>query len=250
MMFEKINPSFLTEKPVLDVSDMVQWKRDNNRYNFNNLPKTAIIIPTKYLIPKKYRLFSKKIKGINGTQYQINKEVIICADFGNGAPSVIGLLEELRILGVEDFIFIGFAGSLQSAYKENEVCLVANSFSTTGCTSFYSKKNNFDPQQSDWFLNIKSKLNYKESNCWSTDAPFRETPSMINYFIEKGATHVDMESAAIYAFSEFYNLNSMCIVVTADSLLENSWMPPKNYKLLVQNVQKTIYSSIKLLSNE
>ena len=37
-----------------------------------------------------------------------------------------------------------------------------------------------------------------------------------------------MECASIYAYAEFYKLNALCIVVSADSILNFTWNPPKN----------------------
>ena len=250
MAFKELNINFYTEPSVLDILELIKWKKSCNAYNFNVLPKTAIITLHKHYLDRKIRFFAKKIKGIKGKNFLLNKKTLVCAEFGNGAPAIVGLLEELRGLGVENFIFIGFAGSLNLNFKESDVCIVQKAYSTTGCASLYSKDDFFEPKKSTWFSHLETKLCYKESICWSTDAPFRETPSLINHFKEKRTTHVDMECAAIYAFAEFYKLNALCVLITADSLSENSWLPPKNNKKLANSIKNTTNHFVNLLSNE
>lgn len=250
MIFDKPHRTFLTENPVLNVADLVQWKRENQKYNVDKLPATAIFTLSKYSIPKKIRLFAKKIKGIKGFQYQINSEIVICSDFGNGAPAIVGVMEELRILGVANFIFIGLAGSLDLKFKENEKCVATQTFSTTGCAAFYSEEETLVPIKNEWLDRIQSQLNYPEATCWSTDAPYRETPSLLSQFCSKGATHVDMECAAIYAFASFYNLNSICLLVTADAISSGKWLPPKNEKSVHQSIKNTLLDCLKITANE
>lgn len=250
MAFEELNNNFYTEKSVLDILKLIQWKRETKKYSFKTLPKTSILILDKSFIDRKTRFFSKKIKGINGFHYQVNSKLLLSSCFGNGAPAMVGLLEELRGLGVKNFIFIGFSGSLTDYFKENEVCIVTKSYSTTGSTIFYSSNNYFKPIKTEWFSSLDSKLNYKEAVCWSTDAPFRETPSLITRFKERGSTHVDMECAAIYAFAEFYNVNSLCVLVTADSLSEKNWKHPKNNITLNKTLSNTLKNCIKIISND
>lgn len=236
---------FLKENSVLEAASIVQWKKKHHKYNFKTLPKTAIISLNKFVLDRKNRLFSKKTKGLIGQNFILNQNVIFCSEFGNGAPAIIGILEELRELGVENFIFVGLAGLIDEKEKE-EVFLVNNSFSTSGSTSFYSLNDNFKSIDNLWFNNLKSNLNLPETTCWSTDAPFRETKSLMEYFNEKKATHVDMECAAIYAFSEFYNLNSLCIIITADDLSSYNWIPPKNIKVVNFQLKQIVKKLIKI----
>jgi uridine phosphorylase len=241
-----LNPEdFLKENSVLKAASIVQWKKKNDKYNFKNLPKSAIISLSKFVLDRKKRFVSKKIKGLIGQNFLLNQNVIFCSEFGNGAPAVIGILEELRELGVENFIFVGLAGLIVDSEKE-AVFLVKNSFSTVGSTSFYSVKDNFEPKNNTWYTNLKSILNLPETTSWSTDAPFRETKSLLQYFIEKKATHVDMECAAIYAFAEFYNLNALCIIITADDLSSFNWNPPKDLRSTNIHFKQLITKLIKL----
>ena len=238
----KKNREFYLEPSILNISDIISWKKTKNSYNFKNLPKTAILSLSCFFLSKKQQLFCKKIKGINGKNYILNNKFIYCSEFGNGAPAITGLMEELRALGVKNFIFIGFAGLLKKEVSEKKF-IVTNSFSTTGTTCFYSYKDNFKPIDGKWFQILTNQLNYKETTCWSTDVPFRETKSLVSYYIEKNVYHVDMECASIYAFAEFYNLNSLCILVSADEIVDFVWKEPINLKE-INSIMKGVLKKI------
>lgn len=238
----------LKHKSVLDVSIFVNWKKNLKKYNFTDLPKTVILSVNKNILNKKTRFFSKRLKGFLGANFVVNKNVFYCSEFGNGAPAIIGLLEELRALGVENFIFVGLAGIISENICNQGAFVVTNSFSTTGINNFYSSKTNFQPKDNFWFNNLKEKLNLKQTTCWSTDAPFRETKSLIDYFVNKKTAHVDMECAAIYAFAEFYNLNSLCCIVSADDLCGMEWNPPgdlQEVNLLLKQIVSDLIEIIK-----
>lgn len=241
----KENKAFYNEKSILDIVDIVTWKKNNKSYNFQTLPKTAILSLSRFLLNKKQRIFSKKIKGLFGHNYVLNENYIYCSEFGNGAPAIIGLMEELRVFGVENFIFIGLAGVLKENV-EGKAYIVSNAFSTTGTTYFYSDKDYFKPKKEKWFEFFVSKLEYKETICWSTDAPFRETESLVSFYQKSDVLHVDMECASIYAFTEFYKLNAICVVVSADSILNLTWNPPKDKGEINLTLKKTIKKIIDL----
>ena len=48
----------------------------------------------KLSLPK--RLINKKLKGLNGKHYILNKKVLFSYEFGIGSPAIIALLEEFK----------------------------------------------------------------------------------------------------------------------------------------------------------
>ena len=47
-------PGFYKEKSILNVKDVIEWKRKNNLYNFDTLPKVAVIsMVNKLSLPKR-----------------------------------------------------------------------------------------------------------------------------------------------------------------------------------------------------
>ncbi len=250
MFFKNLTSAFYQEASILKVSDIVQWKKQNNRYNFKSLPSTLIINANIRHFNIKTQLLSKRIKGIAGKNYILNKDLMITSGFGNGAPALLTLLEELKSLGVKSFIFIGFSGIISKNINEGEIYNINNAFSCNGCSSLYLDNDsdyNYTPKKNEWYQNIRLKTAYKETSCVSTDAPFRETQSFIDYYTKKGVSLVDMECAAMYVFAKFYNLNSMCLLIASDNLLNGIWNPPRNMKFLNQKLRSAVRNLAKCL---
>lgn len=219
--------SFYSEPSLLNAAAVVQHKRERKLYNFSTLPSTAVLIHTN-MLSRQQTVFKSRLKGLAGKNYLINSDCILCTEFGNGAPAIITLMEELRVLGVTEFVFAGFAGSLLSGVKEGEMFFVKEAFSTTGCSAFYHAQEKIAAPFSNAHNSLIKELFLMEAVCWSTDAPYRETKSLVESFRQKGCTHVDMECAAIYAFCSFYNLSAMCILITADSFDSDKWKMPSD----------------------
>lgn len=238
--FEHTDSGFYEEPSFLDVVSVVKWKKERGLYNFKSLPQTAIIVLNKTAIHRSSTPFKKKLKGLPGTNYVLNPAIVLCSEFGTGAPAVLVLLEELRVLGVKKFIFLGMAGIIDSNINENEALIISKAHSTVGSSTFYSVKSVLEPLDQEWSNRIKQNLKIGVGTGWSTDCPYRETPSMINYYQQKSVQLVDMECAAIYAFSAFHKLPSVCILIGADFLGGQEWRPPDKIHLLIRNQKKLV----------
>ena len=59
-------PGFYKEKSILNVKDIIEWKRKNNLYNFDTLPKVAVISMVSQLsFPRliaRYPILERKFK--------------------------------------------------------------------------------------------------------------------------------------------------------------------------------------------
>jgi len=227
-------------EPVLKPSDLVIWKRRRNIYNFSALPSLAIISVKKNVFAKAVSPFTTRIKGIGGVHYNYKSKILMCSEFGSGSPALIMLLEELFALGVKKFIFIGVAGMLDDSVKENKTYIVSNVFSSSGSTYYYFKNEEIECYERKWFEETKDKCLLNEKIVWSTDCPFRETTKLINHYKSKSCSLVDMESAALYAFSQYYNTPSISLLVGADRLTETKWEPPKNMDLILKSMQNMV----------
>lgn len=249
-MFNTIESLIGTEdKSVVDIDELVKWKKSKNVYNFDTLPETAILT----IFSKKKKVFSflseKTVKGVKGENFLINdKRIVLCTACGYGAPYIINLCEELKALGVSKFIFIGLAGAFTASFNEGEILYVEKAFSGVGASYYYDKEEVIFPRRSDWNKLLVEELNTKPVTCWSTDAPFRETLSLKKHYEDKGAEIVEMECAAVYAFSNYYQLNAACFVIVSDQL-SDTWRPPRDYESLVTKEKEIISQIINLVSS-
>ncbi|MCF6306773.1 MAG: hypothetical protein L3J09_02335 [Flavobacteriaceae bacterium] len=244
--FKNNNTSFYSEKSVLKISDIVSWKRERNIYNFEALPPIAIISINKSVFSKKVSSFTKKIKGINGLHYNFKSKFLLSSEFGMGSSGMITLLEELKELGVKQFVFIGVAGILDHLIVENNAYIISNVYSSAGSSFFYSKEENIISYDKIWFEKVKDHCGLKSKTSWSTDCPFRETKQLIENYSSKKCALVEMETAGLYAFSQFYKVPSVSILIGADSLYSLQWNAPKDIDKILKTQQELVNKLLKL----
>lgn len=247
-MFKNVENLLLADTEIiLDAEKLVAWKKSKKLYNFKQLPKTAIL--TVYSRKNNFisSFLKKTIKGIKGSNFLIdNGNVLLCTGCGYGAPYIVGLCEELRALGVTNFIFIGIAGCINQQHNEGDLLYVTKTYSGVGTSSYYKQGETIFPYSRKWNNQLQKHLHAKSVTCWSTDAPFRESLSLKSFYKEKGADIVEMECAAIYAFANYYLLNTACFTIVSDQLT-NEWTPPFNPKNLVTIERTFIKNLLKIL---
>jgi len=64
------------------------------------------------------------------------------------------------------------------------------------------------------------KVKYYVGPVCTTDAPYRETKSKINYLQRKGVLGIDMESSAIFALGIYRKVKVGCILVASSNLTQ------------------------------
>jgi uridine phosphorylase len=140
----------------------------------------------------------------------INFGIVRCAV---GSPFAVLVAEEMFVLGAKLLISITSAGLIDHSIKRPCFMLIEKSVIDEGTSRLYRPKSNF--------AEINDKLKTKLSElirdgkfisgmAWTTDAPFRETQSKINYMRDIGVAAVEMESSALYSFAKSKNKAVIC----------------------------------------
>ena len=159
----------------------------------------------------------------------------VVSNFGIGAPASVLCLEQLRVLGVKEFISVGMVGSLNPKLKIGEKVLIAKAFRDEGCSYHYKAASPYVElsNKSKFFEKVK----LKPVSSWTTDAPCRETKEEVLYFQSKGVECVEMESSALMAAGEYYGLSVYCTGVVSDHLSVEGWTPRFSHPA----VKKSLY---------
>lgn len=138
-----------------------------------------------------------------------------------GAPSTVGMSEELHALGFEKFIYMGSCGVLDRDLEADKIVLPTSAVRDEGTSYHYSPasdeidiKTEITEKLTDIFK--KNNIGYVLTKAWTTDAFFRETPAKVKRRLESGVQVVDMECSAITAWSQFRNLPAYQFFYTAD----------------------------------
>ena len=165
--------------------------------------------------------------------------VAVVSCFGMGAPASVLCLEQLRALGVKEFISVGMVGSLNLDLKIGDKVFLKRSFRDEGCSYHYKAPSPYtEIPESETCIKLIEKLKLRSVISWTTDAPFRETKEEVVYFQSKGVDCVEMESAALMAAGDYYGLDVFCMGVVSDQLSVQGWRPRFSHP----DVKKSLYA--------
>ncbi len=160
----------------------------------------------------------------------------VMSDIGIGAPASVLCLEQLRVLGVKEFISMGMVGSLNPDLKIGERVIIVKAFRDEGCSYHYKSPSSY-VELSRNKLSIFEKMNLKSVVSWTTDAPCRETKEEVLYFQSQGVECVEMEASALMAVGEHYGLDVFCMGVVSDHLSAQGWTPQFSHP----DIRKSLY---------
>ncbi|MCB9134496.1 MAG: nucleoside phosphorylase [Anaerolineales bacterium] len=147
---------------------------------------------------------------------------------GVGAPLAIGLLEEAIAYGCKKFVVIGGAGVLEKNLEVGKLFLVESAVRDEGVSYHYlppTPEVQTDPvllQTLETVLQEKA-VPYQTAKTWTTDAPYRETQTLIDRHRVEGCSTVEMEAASFLAVAQFRNVRLGQILYAGDDLSGEKW---------------------------
>ena len=241
----------MKQQGILSADALIRWKKSIGSLKVPVLPKHIIICP-QHVMPSRYRSFgSKEIKGIMGRHICINQDkgIYLSTGWGIGGPALVAICEELHALGAQNFVLIGLVGRLTESVPEAEIMYAESVFRDEGTSHHYlpdTKTKIIDCPSDSYFKKFKD-MGFHQGRFVSTDAPFRETLDKHTDWTDSGCTMIDMETAALYAFAKYHKVNAVSIGIGGDSIANNEWGMPDDFKLLKAIVRKTVFKMIDLL---
>jgi purine-nucleoside phosphorylase len=145
---------------------------------------------------------------------------------GNGgfyAPDSAFVTELLCVGGVDNLIRLGSCGALRKDISIGDYILATNIVRGDGATRYYVD-DNFSPKVDEGLTKVLEQVfsqagKVHRGGVWSTDALFRETRDIVNSYIEKGATAVDMVTSPFITLANIYNKKAAAILAVSDNLI-------------------------------
>jgi len=145
-----------------------------------------------------------------------------------GAPSTVGLLEEIIVKGGKKILLFGSCGSLDNNITDGHIVVPTHAYRDEG-TSYH-----YVPPSEDSFIEVKSARRTLEilselkvpaicGKTWTTDAIYRETRRNVELRKNAGCITVEMECASIMALAQFRNIDIYQFLYTADNLDCKEW---------------------------
>lgn len=147
---------------------------------------------------------------------------------GVGAPIAAGLLEEAIAFGCRKFVVVGGAGVLDKGLTVGKLILVDSAIRDEGLSYHYiepGREIQAQPQMLDTLRSALTKrgVPFVIGKTWTTDAPYRETQSMIDARRAEGCLTVEMEAASLMAVAQFRKVLLGQILYAGDDLSGENW---------------------------
>jgi len=162
---------------------------------------------------------------------------------GVGAPVAALGLESLFHSGIKRIFIFGVCGSFHQTDRIGQAILITRAFSQEGTSRhYYPRRRQFQPSPAllerlkTYFK--QQQLPFKTGWIVSTDAPFRETPVWIKTQGQRGIGYVDMETSAVLAVAQFYQLEASAGLLVSDLVLPQGWQPGFHSPQLEENIKK------------
>lgn len=198
-----------------------------------NCPKTVVTCFANNLIEEAKDKYHGEIIGYVGNAnakfplYLLNNGIgLIMTPVG--APSAVGLYEELYVLGVENIVVFGTCGVLVNEIKDCSIIIPEYAIRDEGTSYHYEvasdeievNKNSMDMMKT-FFTTYD--IDYTIGKVWTTDAFYRETKDKVLKRKQEGAICVDMECSAFSALAKFRNKRILQFFYSADNLDHHTW---------------------------
>jgi uridine phosphorylase len=219
-------------EPVLQPSELLAYRRAHGQLPDFPAPQAVIFAPQKSLADYIRRQYStKQINGFLGQFHLLkrtNGQIALSTGFGIGAPVIAGLADEFAALGIQQFILIGMAGSLQPELSTGSLVISTKALRGEGVSRHYLPPHPIVEPSSEMVQEISRILMQRHhphslGTTWTTDAPFRELRRDVLEYQRQGVLAVDMEAAAMLSVARSLDLSAVALFSIADQLSGGEW---------------------------
>ena len=238
---------------ILTAQALVDWKREKGLLKVPVLPSKVIISPQMGIVKARRSFRGKEIKGLAGMHVCVNaaEGVYLSGGWGIGASALVAVCEELRILGAKEFYLTGLCGRLTNDIGEGEVVVAASAIREEGTSQHYLPAGAGEEIACPFPVGQRGLsvcLPAKTARFVSTDAPYRETKEKYAAWRAQHAEMIDMETAALFAFGDFYELLVTSTAIGADSLADGKWTMASDYGMVHKKLSGVVDQIIDLIT--
>jgi uridine phosphorylase len=225
-----------------------------------DIAPTILLPATDYvmgIIKKHFKKDNMKTHGkiVSGVYNDAN---ISFTTSGIGAPAAAMTMEALRAAGVKSIVRVDYCGSLTDDIEIGDIIICSEAICGDGTTPHYLTPDSPYPRvpgDSGLLSKLKEgfeskKVKFQYGPVWSHDALFKEPPELLEKARSYGAIAIDMETSAIFALGQLYNISTAAILVVTDQphgkefLTEKIKLSPR----ILQNLDKSIDNALNNLS--
>ena len=133
-----------------------------------------------------------------------------------GAPFAVLVAEELFSCGCQALVSLGSAGLISQDLQPPFFLLIERSLRDEGTSYHYLPAAPFAAADQEALNRVQAGLDNAgitlvRAATWTTDAPFRETPTRIDFCRSQAIAAVEMEAAALLAFASATKRKVVCL---------------------------------------
>lgn len=251
-------PNKQDEKPIFTPGEFIEYLKNTGRYPKFPAPSGIIFSYQKTLLDYVIQNHpTSKMETTLGEMYLLDeteKQIAIVGKLGIGAPAVIAALEELSAWGVNKFISVGTAGSLQKNLLVGDIVVCDKAIRDEGASHHYLKPEKFAFASILMVDKIKKSLGklgqkYLVGPSWTIDAPYRETLTEAKQYQEEGILTVEMEAAALFAVAQYRKVELGAVFTISDSLADLKWSPQFHREETKEGLEILYKTAIDVLLN-
>lgn len=170
---------------------------------------------------------------------QLHAEVLDLTVYGDGgdvcvtmpfstAPGAACTIEELHAMGCSRFLVCGGAGALRENSRAGEIFVPTAALRDEGTSYHYLPPARTVECHPGALADLCAGLDrlgipYTPGLTWTTDALYRETPALVRRRREEGCLAVEMEAAAFFAVSRYYDLPLAQLLYAGDDVSGAAW---------------------------
>ena len=151
---------------------------------------------------------------------------LICAEVG--APSCVGLFDELFAMGAETIILYGNCGVLDGSIEDLGIILPTSAVRDEGTSFHYAPPSreidvnvDYGPLFEEMLLEMG--IRYRKGKTWTTDGIYRETLQKVQQRKKEGCICVDMEASAMAALAQLRGKKVLQFFYAGDNLDTPEW---------------------------
>ena len=211
---------------------MLDYRREHGLFPSSPPPKTVIFCYRgRFLKEVLSKMAHRQCDGCFSKLYFLpDFPSVAIGDFGIGAPAVAAKMEEFIAWGVEQFITIGQAGSLQKNLEIGNLVVCEKAIRDEGTSYHYlppTKYIHAPRRMTNKLINLlkKADLPHFIGSTWTTDSLYRQTGEEVKHFQQEGVLTVEMEAAALFAIAHFYQVDLGVMFTITDVHSGQDWNP-------------------------
>jgi len=140
-----------------------------------------------------------------------------------GASFAVLLAEQLAVSGCELLLSVTSSGSITAITDPPYFVIIDRALRDEGTSLHYLPPGDWSPAPQRLVAKLDGKLDglaqpVVTGSTWTTDAPYRETPTAISHAASLGVVAVEMEAAALYAFAAVRQRDVICVAHVTNTM--------------------------------